>query len=294
MSLMVSSSSAGMISRMLSRPAPTSFSVSSMRVPRGARKCSFMMPASTDGKKSVPMTGTSAPRSPRSATTKQPSTNWRVRERQRQHVAVAVLRTRSKPRSNASRHASAARSCGCRGPSWSSASACAPAPAPACATGGTTPASPARRRGQRREQEPRRADQQHDREEHDADRQRGHDRRLRSLVGAVEDGDGQRLAQARLRWMFSTSTVASSTSMPMASARPPRVMMLMRLAGEVEPDDARRRSPAESRCDTITMLRQLPRKTGSSATPGSTTMIASRTTLFDRAAHEHATDRSRS
>jgi len=26
------------------------------------------------------------------------------------------------------------------------------------------------------------------------------------------------------RWMFSTSTVASSTSMPIASARPPRVM----------------------------------------------------------------------
>ncbi len=31
----------------------------------------------------------------------------------------------------------------------------------------------------------------------------------------------------RLRWMFSTSTVASSTSMPMASASPPSVMMLM-------------------------------------------------------------------
>ena len=28
----------------------------------------------------------------------------------------------------------------------------------------------------------------------------------------------------RLRWMFSTSTVASSTSMPMASASPPSVI----------------------------------------------------------------------
>ena len=35
------------------------------------------------------------------------------------------------------------------------------------------------------------------------------------------------LPMLRLRWMFSTSTVASSTSMPMASASPPSVMMLM-------------------------------------------------------------------
>ncbi len=34
-----------------------------------------------------------------------------------------------------------------------------------------------------------------------------------------------RLFIARLRWMFSISTVASSTSIPTASARPPRVMI---------------------------------------------------------------------
>ncbi len=38
----------------------TSSSVRSMRVPVGARKCSFMRPASTDGKKSVPTTNTRA------------------------------------------------------------------------------------------------------------------------------------------------------------------------------------------------------------------------------------------
>src|SRR6266571_697587 len=32
---------------------------------------------------------------------------------------------------------------------------------------------------------------------------------------------------ARLRWMFSISTVASSTRMPTASARPPNVMMFI-------------------------------------------------------------------
>ena len=35
------------------------------------------------------------------------------------------------------------------------------------------------------------------------------------------------LPMARLRLMFSISTVASSTRMPTASARPPKVMMLM-------------------------------------------------------------------
>jgi hypothetical protein len=35
------------------------------------------------------------------------------------------------------------------------------------------------------------------------------------------------LPDSRLRLMFSISTVASSTRMPTASARPPRVMMLM-------------------------------------------------------------------
>ena len=64
---------------------------------------------------------------------------------------------------------------------------------------------------------------------------------------------------ARLRWMFSTSTVASSTSMPMASARPPSVMrfnvcpqrksatMLVRMAMGIE-------------LQTIKVERQLPRK----------------------------------
>ena len=45
------------------------------------------------------------------------------------------------------------------------------------------------------------------------------------------------LPMARLRSMFSISTVASSTRMPTASANPPRVMMLMRLADRAQHDD---------------------------------------------------------
>ena len=38
-------------------------------------------------------------------------------------------------------------------------------------------------------------------------------------------------------WMFSISTVASSTRMPMARASPPKVMMLIVLPGQVQGDD---------------------------------------------------------
>ena len=59
MALMVPISSAGMISRMPASTARTISSVFSIRVPVGARKCSFIRPASTDGKKSVPTTNAS-------------------------------------------------------------------------------------------------------------------------------------------------------------------------------------------------------------------------------------------
>ena len=74
--LMVRSSFAGMISRMLCSTAATIFSVSSSRVPRGARMCILRMPTSELGKKSVPTTGASAPVATIKSA-KQPSTNFR-------------------------------------------------------------------------------------------------------------------------------------------------------------------------------------------------------------------------
>ncbi len=59
MTLIVEISRAGMISRSPFSTWMTSSSVFSMREPTGARKCSFIRPASTDGKKSVPTTNTS-------------------------------------------------------------------------------------------------------------------------------------------------------------------------------------------------------------------------------------------
>jgi hypothetical protein len=63
----------------------------------------------------------------------------------------------------------------------------------------------------------------------------------------------------RLRWMFSISTVASSTRMPTASARPPSVMMF-----SVSPSQLRMmiETRIESGMEVMTtiVLRQLPRK----------------------------------
>ena len=62
----------------------------------------------------------------------------------------------------------------------------------------------------------------------------------------------------RLRWMFSISTVASSTRMPTASASPPSVITLMvspsrcRMASEV-------RIESGIEMQTMRVLRQLPR-----------------------------------
>ncbi len=66
--------------------------------------------------------------------------------------------------------------------------------------------------------------------------------------------------RCRFLWMFSTSTVASSTSMPMARARPPSVMML-----SVWPERKRPATPTRMAsgmdATTMTMLRTEPRKT---------------------------------
>ncbi len=68
-----------------------------------------------------------------------------------------------------------------------------------------------------------------------------------------------RVPRPRFRWMFSISTVASSTRMPTASARPPRVItlsvcpMALRMASEV-------RIESGIEVMTTSVLRQLPRK----------------------------------
>ena len=67
------------------------------------------------------------------------------------------------------------------------------------------------------------------------------------------------LPMARLRWMFSTSTVASSTKMPTAKARPPSVITLMVWPRALS---ARSAATTDSGIETATtmVLRQLPRK----------------------------------
>ena len=80
---------------------------------------------------------------------------------------------------------------------------------------------------------------------------------------------------ARLRLMFSISTVASSTRMPTASANPPRVMMLM-----VSPNalSTMMEVRIESGMETaiITVLRQLPRNSRIISPVRQAAMIASR------------------
>src|SRR6266576_657286 len=80
-----------------------------------------------------------------------------------------------------------------------------------------------------------------------------------------------------LRLMFSISTVASSTRIPTASARPPSVMMLM-----VSPKALRTMIEVnmESGIDTaiMTVLRQLPKKTKIMKPVRHAAISASRTT----------------
>ncbi len=82
---------------------------------------------------------------------------------------------------------------------------------------------------------------------------------------------------SRCELMFSMVTVASSTRMPTASARPPRVMMLM-----VSPSAARQ--AMEARMDSgmemkmMRVLRQLPRNSRIIRPVSTAAMVASRTT----------------
>ena len=87
--LMVRSSFAGMMSRMLCSTWATTFSVSSSREPVGARTCSLRMPTSEVGKKSVPITGASAPVAT-SSKREAAEHEFALLQRQFQDVAVGV------------------------------------------------------------------------------------------------------------------------------------------------------------------------------------------------------------
>src|ERR1700733_8854435 len=67
------------------------------------------------------------------------------------------------------------------------------------------------------------------------------------------------LGSARFRCVFSSSTVASSTNMPTASARPPNDMTLMLWPRE-EKAEIEKRMARGMDVQTISVLRQLPRK----------------------------------
>ena len=86
--------------------------------------------------------------------------------------------------------------------------------------------------------------------------------------------------------MFSISTVASSTRMPTASARPPSVMMLIVSPSALSTmSDERIDSGIETAM--MSVLRQLPRKTRIISAVRQAAMSASRTTPLIAAAHEH-------
>jgi hypothetical protein len=83
--------------------------------------------------------------------------------------------------------------------------------------------------------------------------------------------------KAMLRLMFSTSTVASSTRIPTASAKPPSVMMLIVWPRALKAMiDTRMESGIETAM--IRVLRQLPRNSRIMAAVRQAAISASRTT----------------
>ena len=85
------------------------------------------------------------------------------------------------------------------------------------------------------------------------------------------------LPSSRLRLMFSISTVASSTRMPTASARPPSVMMLI-VSPSADSTMSEHRIDSGIETAMISVLRQLPRKIRIITPVRQAAMIASRTT----------------
>ena len=113
--------------------------------------------------------------------------------------------------------------------------------------------------GERDEQIARDAGQEKHGHKNNADGECRNKCRNRNLRCAIQNGVLDFLSHAKLRLMFSISTVASSTRMPTASAKPPSVMMLM-----VSPSalNTMIEVKIESGIETamISVLRQLPKK----------------------------------
>jgi hypothetical protein len=83
----------------------------------------------------------------------------------------------------------------------------------------------------------------------------------------------------RFRCVFSSSTVASSTSMPTASARPPKDMMLM-VWCSMDRTAIANKTASGIEVQTINVLRQLPRKIRIIKAVNTVAVTASCTTSF--------------
>ena len=256
----------GISSRMVCSTRSHKRAVSSMRVPVRARRCSLNWPLSTAGKKSWPSQGNSSQRQQR-------RTPGSQRQRQlpviRRHASQQPRDSARESRSNASSNRNCMRTRGLRlcrrhvlGVVLVSASADTwPWSAPGFARAGRRPAwrRPRLRPAARTGTAPRRSGRTWARTRC---RWRASKRTPERRSAARRREWRARLPCpcAMLRLMFSISTVASSTRMPTASARPPRVMMLM-----VSPSALS--TMIEVRIDSgietamISVLRQLPRKT---------------------------------
>ena len=166
-----------------------------MRVPTGARKCSFIRPASTDGKKSVPTTSTSQRSWP--ATTRRQSrarsaggASSRAEQPRRsafwkrsKRGVAPVVEAAGQPRPARRRAGSAPGVVVLAAISMRASAGTSVRDSRYEASIASTTASAS---GVNRKL--RRPDQQHHREEHDADGQRRDDRRHRDLLRAVQDG----------------------------------------------------------------------------------------------------------
>ena len=84
--------------------------------------------------------------------------------------------------------------------------------------------------------------------------------------------------RSRLRWMFSTSTVASSTNIPMAKDNPPRVMIFKVLPVSFSPMMPTRMDKGME-VHTMITLRQLPKKNKIISETSIEAMMASCSTL---------------
>ena len=252
MALMVSISFSGITLRMPVSTFLMYSSVSSTRVPVGARKCSFIKPASTLGKKSVPTTVASLrlaivmPAATSSvnrrwcsaAASAEPYAFWK-RSKWRSRQRLKRTATPANPRGDADpvvvvlavhQHARQRRHQRAR--------------------------QDVRREHrqhdrdrERREQEARRPDQQHDRKEHDADRQRRHDRRHGDLLRAVEDRARERLAHVAVAVDVLDLDRGVVDQHADRQRQPAQGHDVDGVAGELEPDDRREDRQRDRRAD---------------------------------------------